>query len=103
MEPTNLSDYLKFTIKPNGNSLTEKLEQLKIRYEKVVQDSLDDTSYYRISFSKVHQTVLVMLQDSGQNLSGITDFCMNTSGEKVSIGERDAKALILLEISSISE
>lgn len=41
--------------KVRGNTLSEKLAFVLNRWDKVVKDSEDDTSMYRVEFSKVHQ------------------------------------------------
>jgi hypothetical protein len=49
--------------KINGNSFREKFDFLIKRWEKVVEDCVDDNSNYRQNFGKVHRLTLKALED----------------------------------------
>lgn len=101
----DLSPYSKFATKFNGANLDERLEQIKSRYQKVVDDSEGDNSEYRIAFSNVHKETLETLTISNNNLAIIANQYMEILKMKYPThnGERDAMSIICLEILSILE
>ena len=93
-----------------GNS-SEKLQQLRNKYHKVIDDSTEDKSEYRIAFADVHHTALnYLLCKEVKDLEFIilsfysyfqTKNLVTTQG--LQNGKIDALYIIILELLSIIE
>lgn len=115
----DLEEYRSFTAKTRGETLEDRFSTLLQRFRKVVDNSKNDSSNYRVAFMTTHNWALRQLEISNDNLilnkekvlSGIAiEAWAQLRVQKMSdepttkgmfFGKKDALSIIALEISDI--